>query len=1397
MASSPPFEMEDQTDEDFFDRLVDDDDDGINCNGSGPSPVKADDSVMGKAFSDLSISDVGPTRADSIGDFSFSVEESEAGEGGIVLAGLKDSAGAVVVPESNAVIPSGVNKSEEGALDVCAKDNSSIGTGTGPKEVHWSSFDSDSNVDGGSGFRSYSHLFNDLGDDSGDPFANLGHTDNSPAEFGSKIGVSENPIPVTGSSNNQDVQNHAQNLEDNVDQQDLNSRQYWEDLYPGWRYDPNTGLWHQLDGHGADLATTRNDNSVQTVDVNAQSGRVSEKSSDVYHLEQTTQSESILGSVAEAATDATISNWKQISSGNDEYPAHMVFDPQYPGWYYDTIVQEWRLLESYSPAANPSTTSAYDQQFQSTDVDNYGSHVHGSQDSAMSWGGSVHDYNQKDTSMWQTESVDKSENTGFIDNNQLDDLFGSAGRVNTFGEQLTGFRPSGLVSPFEQASQSAGSSNEVSMFQNFVPFQQFSQHHYQTKMVPDHHMHFKPAYFDSQTSVSFAKQQLQSGSQFSYAPSEGRSSAGRPPHALVTFGFGGKLVVLKNDGSHGSKDSLGGVVNVLNLMELVMEKTAASSFGLDACDYFHVLCRQSFPGPLVGGNVGNKELNKWLEERIADCESSNIDYRNGEVMRLLFSLLKIACHYYGKLRSPFVADPALNESDSPELAVAKLFGSSKRNDAQMGEYAAMVHCLQKLPSEVQIQATALEVQKLLVSGRKEEALERAKEGYLWGPALVLATQLGDQFYGDTVKQMALKQLVAGSPLQTLCLLIAGQPADVFSNDTSSSIIPGSVNTFQQPLQSGANCTLDKWEENLAIIIANRTKGDELVVIHLGDCLWKERGEVAAAHVCYLVAESNFEPYSDNARLCLVGADHWKFPRTYASPQAIQRTELYEYAKVLGNSQFLLHPFQPYKLIYAHMLAEVGKVADSLKYCQAMLKSLKTGRGPEVDSSKQLVLSLEERLRIHQESGYTTNLTATKLVGKLLTFFDSTSNRVAGSLPPSGPLKSNSPVLPNEFAHQPVGSKVPNNQSTIATPFFTPSASVEPISEWTGKTNQPSAPNRSISEPDFGRSPAKTDSSKEADKSVTQEQESMSSKSSRFGRFGAQLFQKTVGLVLRARPDKQAKLGEKNKFYYDEKLKRWVEEGAEPLAEEPVLAPPPTLAAFQNVAPNSNENDAPNFGSFHISSEPGTHTPITSDRSSGIPPIPPSSNQFSARGRTGVRSRYVDTFNKSGGTPANLFQSPPIPSFKPGGGSNPKFFIPSPVAPAEEMAQATGAIIQESHVKNGSAPTSFKSSFSPTPTSAPTSESASSAVIMQRFPSMDNIINKRSGVMADGDNSFVTHSRRAASWSGSLGDATGPVKMETRPYGEAQGLATTSVSADPPNQFSDSSNFGGALHEVDF
>ena len=62
----------------------------------------------------------------------------------------------------------------------------------------------------------------------------------------------------------------------------------------------------------------------------------------------------------------------------------------------------------------------------------------------------------------------------------------------------------------------------------------------------DEHKSFSNDYAESQKSFSYSQQSFQGGHQYSYAPHAGRSSAGRPPHALVTFGFGGKLVVMKD-----------------------------------------------------------------------------------------------------------------------------------------------------------------------------------------------------------------------------------------------------------------------------------------------------------------------------------------------------------------------------------------------------------------------------------------------------------------------------------------------------------------------------------------------------------------------------------------------------------------------------------------------------------------------------------------------------------------------------------------------------------------------------------------------------------------------------------------------------------------------------------
>lgn len=1365
----PPFEVEDQTDEDFFDKLVDDDDD-LGPVESAPKFSQGSHSDDANALSNLSIADV---AEDSVGEPGFEPTNDK----GFVDSDADDRNSSV---STNAVVLDSVPElndtgagSESTSDSMIGSKSSESGSSSGVKVVGWSSFHADAAQNGGThGLGSYADFFNELEGDASVEFpGKLG--DNSTAVEKTVVSDVEHTVDslngVVNFTQFPDGQVYGALAEQSTNGQDLNCSEYWESLYPGWKYDLNTGQWYQVDGFGSTV-NAQGGSSMNSV---SDTGAVSEVKNEVSYLQQ--MSHSVVGTTTETSTSQSVSNWNQ-SQVNNRYPEHIVFDPQYPGWYYDTIAQAWRSLDTYASTVQ-STVNDYGQQNQNGFVsstvfsqnesssysdyglaENYVSGDLGSRGQNGSWGGSYSNDNQ----MSKTAA-----SMMFSGNQQLDNSYGS--NFSTKKDQQKSFNSFGAVPSYDRANQGHNEANQILGYQSFnAELQTYNQ----ANAKLNDQMQFSNEYYGSQKPVKFAEQSFQSGNQFSHSSTVGRSSDVRPPHALVTFGFGGKLIVMKDNSnlrnsSFGSQAPVGGSVSVLNLQEVVTRNAVVSTSGSQ--EYLHALCQQSFPGPLVGGSVGSKELNKWIDERIANFELSNMDYGKAQILKLLLSLLKIACQHYGKLRSPFGSETVLRENDTPESAVAKLFASARRNGAQFSEYGALSHCLHKLPSEGEIQATASEVQNLLVSGRKKEALQRAQEGQLWGPALILASQLGDQFYVDTIKQMALRQLVAGSPLRTLCLLIAGQPAEVFSVDnTTDSNLPGGALMPQQPMQFGASNMLDDWEENLAVITANRTKDDELVIIHLGDCLWKERSEIAAAHICYLVAEANFESYSDSARLCLVGADHWKFPRTYASPEAIQRTELYEYSKVLGNSQFILLPFQPYKLIYAHMLAEVGKVSDSLKYCQAILKSLKTGRAPEVETWKQSVLSLEERIKTHQQGGYATNLAPAKLVGKLLNFFDSTAHRVVGGLPPPAPSTSQGSVQVNEYFHQQVAPRVSSSQSTMAMSSLMPSASMEPISEWAADGNKMTMSNRSVSEPDFGRTPRQVDSSKEITSADAQGKASASGGASRLSRFGfgSQLLQKTVGLVLRPRPGKQAKLGEENKFYYDEKLKRWVEQGAELPTEEAALPPPPTTAAFQNEMPDYNLKSGLKSKASPPDGSPDLTSAMSSEYSSGMPPIPPSSNQFSARGRMGVRSRYVDTFNQGGGRPANSsFQSPSVSSMKPAVAANAKFFIPTPTS-GEQTMEAIAESLHEGVPTSGDASTSAINNVLQTPTP--------SSSAMQRFPSMDNIPSQR--VTANGHGSLLSqHSRRTASWSGSFSDSFSPPPKatEVKPLGEALSMSPSS------------------------
>ncbi|ESQ45981.1 hypothetical protein EUTSA_v10000734mg [Eutrema salsugineum] len=1338
MASTPQFLLDDQTDEDFFDKLVDDSFSPSEAHASSSAKeLKFDDgsdSDDAKAFANLSLVD------DSVGDGDVTLNEAGpridvANEGTSSSLGKEEPSS--IAMEAVQFAHSDDNKLRDDVLrsevddmplSETAKESNTIdGSGSpGVKEVDWGSFYADSSVNDGHGFGSYSDFFTELDGSTG----NLqGKAEVDVVAAGNFVSNPTNlSVGLNNSAGFEQHQGEVNHVSENG--QYVNNSQSWENLYPGWKYDASTGQWYQVDG-GHDASIINSQESYINPTSNWESV-ASTENSDVAYLRQSTTS-------AVAGTAESVSSWNQVSQMGNGYPEHMVFDAQYPGWYYDTIAQEWRSLDSYNQASQTTgsgqnghaLTAMYNSNSEGSmysvndKKQTFKVQEFGIQSQHGGWDESYYANDQQATNTWQSENGGKAVTSASLSNSGGTQQVNSLYSTESVAEQ---FKP-----------------NEIGV-QGFIP-----QH----------------------TNVSSVTQNgpLTSSNDFY---NRKKSVDGRPPHALVSFGFGGKLIVMKDshgslqNSPFGSQGAGGSSISVLNLAEVISGNASYSSLGEDSSSYFRCLHQQSLPGPLVGGNVGSKDLHKWLDERILHCESSDMDFARGKLLKLLLSLLRISCQYYGKLRSPFGTDATQKEMDSAESAVAKLFASAKKDGVQNGSYATFSQCLQHLPPESQMQVTASEVQNLLASGRKLEALQCAQEGHLWGPALVIAAQLGDQFSADTVKQMALRQLVPGSPLRTLCLLVAGQPAEVFSNgSTSDSSFPGSVSVPQHQAQFGSSSMLDNWEENLGIITANRTTDDELVITHLGDCMWKERGEIIAAHICYLIADKNFDPYSDSARLCLVGADHWKNPRTYASPEAIQRTELYEYSKTLGNSQYILLPFQPYKVIYAHMLAEVGKLSSAQKYCQAVLKCLKTGRSPEVETWKQFVLSLEERIRIHQQGGYTVNLAPAKLVGKLLNFIDSTAHRVVGGMPPHAPHSTTGNLQINEYHHQQQeATKFPYSQSTNTMQSLMSPASVEPVHEWGGNGRAMAAHSRSVSEPDFGRTPIQPDSSKDkATDGMAQVKSTRNVTTSRFSRFGIGILKNTVGRVLQSRSSNEAKLGEENQFYYDDKLKRWVEKGVEPPAEEAALPPPPTLGTYQNNSLGSESKSdmknemSPSSGSWSSGS------PTPSENSSGIPPASQGSNQFSARGRMGVRARYVDTFNQGRGNSQTMFQSPPTQSAKPPIPAKAKFFIPA--APASSSNdQVTESAAAETRQEEYSAEEVAASAGAPPPPSHSSFQSPTpSPMTMQRFPSLDNIKRSGSGMSLNGDLP-PSGSRRTASWSGSFNSSytspTGPSKFKPSP-----------------------------------
>lgn len=67
----------------------------------------------------------------------------------------------------------------------------------------------------------------------------------------------------------------------------------------------------------------------------------------------------------------------------------------------------------------------------------------------------------------------------------------------------------------------------------------------------------------------------------------------------------------------------------------------------------------------------------------------------------------------------------------------------------------------------------------------------ATAGKLWGPALLLARHCGDKAFVETAAAMAESSTVAGTPLNSVTLLMSGR-ADAVHAASSQASVPGKV-----------------------------------------------------------------------------------------------------------------------------------------------------------------------------------------------------------------------------------------------------------------------------------------------------------------------------------------------------------------------------------------------------------------------------------------------------------------------------------------------------------------------------------------------------------------------------------------------------------------------------
>ncbi|XP_053689947.1 protein transport protein Sec16A isoform X2 [Sabethes cyaneus] len=223
----------------------------------------------------------------------------------------------------------------------------------------------------------------------------------------------------------------------------------------------------------------------------------------------------------------------------------------------------------------------------------------------------------------------------------------------------------------------------------------------------------------------------------------------------------------------------------------------------------------------------------------------------------------------------------------------------------------------------------------LIYGNITDALEWATENNLWGHALFLASKVDSRQHANVMMKFANK-LTLNDPLQTLYQLLSGRT-------------PSAVTCVQDEKWGD-------WRPHLAMLVSNSSAKPELIkksITTLGDSLYN-RGDLYAAHFCYLLSDVAFGRFSDvkpdagatitattSVRLILLGSAHLQRNfKEFSTNESIMMTEIYEYARSLNEERYTIVELQYYKYLLACRMLDYGMQLKCLLYMEQIAEQIR-------------------------------------------------------------------------------------------------------------------------------------------------------------------------------------------------------------------------------------------------------------------------------------------------------------------------------------------------------------------------------------------------------------------------------------------------------------------------